>query len=105
VHQVHDVTSDFDALLAQSVEPALKSVGVKDAPISQQGVQPVARDASLPALPEVDGLSIAVQPVAKRAQRIGGQPTAFLNDSQSAVIIHAADPYVGVAGRWQRGLR
>jgi hypothetical protein len=46
---VHDVTSDFDALLAQSVEPALKSAGVKDAPISQQGVQPLARDASLPA--------------------------------------------------------
>jgi hypothetical protein len=89
---VHDVTVEFDALLAQSVEPALKSVGVKDAPVSQQGVQPVARDASLPPLPEVDGLSIAVQPVAKRLQRIGGQPTALLNDSQSAVIIHAGDP-------------
>jgi hypothetical protein len=87
---VHDVTSDFDALLAQSVEPALKSVGVKPAPISQQGVQPVARDASLPAFPEVDGLSIAVQPVAKRAQRIRGQPTALLNDSRAAVIIHAS---------------
>jgi hypothetical protein len=48
---VHDVISDFNALLAQSVEPSLKSVGVKDAPISQQGVQPVARDASLPAPP------------------------------------------------------
>jgi hypothetical protein len=89
---VDDVTSDFSALLAQGVEPALKSVGVKDAPVSQQGVQPVARDASLPALPEVDGFSMAVQPVAERAQRIGGQPTALLNDSQSAVIIHAADP-------------
>jgi hypothetical protein len=89
---VHDLTSDFNALLAQSVKPALKSVGVKYAPISQQGVQPFARDASLPAPAEVDGLSIAVQPVAKRAQRIGGQPTALLNDSQSAVIIHAADP-------------
>jgi hypothetical protein len=98
---MHDVTSDSNALLAQSVEPALKSVGVKDAPISQQGVQPVARDASLPAPPEVDGLSTAVQPVVKRAQRIGGQPTALLNDSQSAVIIHAGDPYLGVAGRWQ----
>jgi hypothetical protein len=35
---------------------------------------------------------MAVQSVAQRAQRIGGQPTALLNDSQSAVIIHAADP-------------
>jgi hypothetical protein len=61
---VHDVTSDFNALLAQSIEPALKSVGVKHAPISQQRVQPVARDASLPASPEVDRLSIAVQPAA-----------------------------------------
>jgi hypothetical protein len=89
---VHEVTFDFNALMAQSVEPSLKSVGVKHAPISQQGVQPVARDASLPAPAEVDGLSIAVQPVPKRAQRIGGQPTALINDSQSAVIIHAADP-------------
>jgi hypothetical protein len=97
---VHDVTSDFNALLAQSVEPALKSVGVKHAPIFQKGVQPVARDAALPVPPEVDGLSVAIQPAAKHAQRIGGQPTAFLNESQSAVIIHAADPYVGVAGRW-----
>jgi hypothetical protein len=98
---VHEVTFEFNALLAQSVESALKSVGVKDAPISQQGVQPVARDASLPAPAEVDGLSMAVQSVAKRAQRTGGQPTALVNDSQSAVIIHAAVPEVGVAGRWQ----
>ena len=92
MHQVHDLTSDFDTLLAQSVEPALKRLGVKDAPIRQEGVQPVARDASLPALPEVGGLSIAVQPGAKRGQSIGGQLTALLSDSQSAAIIHAADP-------------
>ena len=87
---MNDLSFDFDALLGQSVEPSLKIVGVKHAPISLEGVQPVARDASLPALPEVDGLSIAVQPVAKRAQRLGGQPTALVNDSQSAVIIHAS---------------
>jgi hypothetical protein len=75
------MTSDFDALLAQRVELALKSVGVKYAPISQQGVQPAARDAPLPAVPEVDGLAVAFQPAAKRAQRIGGQLTALLNDS------------------------
>jgi hypothetical protein len=66
------MTFYFNALLAQSVEPSLKSVGVKHAPISQQGVQPVARDALLPAPPEVDGLLMSVQPVAERAQRIAG---------------------------------
>ena len=33
--------------------------------------------------------STAARSGAKRAQRTGGQPTALLNDSQSAVIIHA----------------
>jgi len=42
---------DLGALLAQGVEPQLKSVGVKATPILQKGVQPLARHPSLPADP------------------------------------------------------
>jgi hypothetical protein len=39
-----------------------------------------ARHASVPGRPKVRGLSIAVQPTAQFAQRIGGQPTTLVND-------------------------
>lgn len=92
VHHMQRLSRDLGALLAQGVEPELKPVGIKDTPVLQEGVQPVARYASLPALPEVCGFSIAVQPAAEHAQRIGGQPTTLLNDSRSPIILHATHP-------------
>ncbi len=49
VHQVQTVTRNLNALLAQGVEPELKPVGVKGTPVLQQGVEPVAGHASIPA--------------------------------------------------------
>src|SRR5450759_4586477 len=86
------VSRDLGTLLAQGVEPELKRVGVKGTPIRQEGVQPVAGHASLPARPDAHRRSIAVQPAAELTQRIGGQPTTLLNDSRSPVILHATHP-------------
>jgi hypothetical protein len=92
VNHVQCATPDFRTLLTQSVEPALKGVGVKHTPILQKSVQPIGRDASVPARSEVHGPSMAVEPAAKFEQRVRGQLMALLNDSQAAVIVHAAHP-------------
>jgi hypothetical protein len=92
LHHVQYMTRDLSTLLTQSVEPALKSAGVKHTPVLQYSFQPVAGHASVPARPEVHRPSIAIQPAAELAQRIGGQPRTLLNDSQTPVIVHATHP-------------
>ncbi len=72
VYHVQRVSPDLGALLAQSVEPELKSVGVKHTPVRQEGVQPVAGTPRSQLAPRSAELSIAVQPAAELAQRIGG---------------------------------
>jgi hypothetical protein len=67
VDHVRCMTCDLSTLLTQSIEPDLKSAGVKNTPVLQEGFQPVARHASFPPRPEVDGRSIASQPAAELA--------------------------------------
>ena len=49
VHHMQCLTRDVSTLLAQRVKSELKSVGVKDTPVGQESVQPVAGHASVPA--------------------------------------------------------
>jgi hypothetical protein len=92
VHHVQCDTSDLDTLLTQGVEAQLKCVGIKDTPVLQEAVKPAARHASVPGRPKVRGLSRGVQPTAQLAQRIGGQQTTLLNDSQAPVVVHTTHP-------------
>ena len=104
VHHVQCMTCDVCPLLTQSVEPELKSAGVKHTPILQEGFQPVAGHASLPTRPEIHRLSIALQPTAELAQRIDGEPKTLLNDSQAPVVVHVTHPYTRQYGAKGWGL-
>ena len=92
VHHVQCMPRDLSTQLAQVVEAELKSIGIKGSPVLQQGVQPLARHASLPARPEVWGLSIIPQPAAELAQPIGRQPATLLNNRHATGIAHLSHP-------------
>src|ERR1700727_3066095 len=86
---MESLTGDLDSLLAWGVEPELKRVDVKAAPVLQEGVQPLAWRTLLPTRPEPYGPSVAVQPLAELVQRTGIQSTTPLDNPHALMIIHA----------------